>query len=248
MAKASGSTGASNEAKKRDRDRRYYESWLHDALELSLFDRFSLRRGLEKGQIHEKALILHGPRSGSHPDFALLDASRKLILVELKRGPIETMKKAEQAAAQVRKYAANYATRRLGELAQWYCQHGVDVNTTFGYRNEDYIVTDEKGNNEYGRLNRWSLTNLPEYRKGCADTDTALAALGVDYSELVQGSLDGLGVDDRLEVARCILIAEEWPTGFDRSEAAAGIELWTYPAPAQWAGPGAMRAKVKRDT
>ena len=234
-------TTSADDPEKLDRDRRYHESWLHDALELSLFDRFQLGKLEGLGTRRDRALILHGQRSGPHPDFALLDANRKLVLVEIKLGEM-TMATARAAEEQVLEYARDYGQIVLGELASWYCQHGVDVNTRFGYRGENYIETSKNDGFEYGRLNRWSLDNLERYRKGFNDGKAAFACLAKEYARHVEASLDGLDVSDHLEVGRCILIAQRWPEAFEPKQVdGVTIELWSYPPPGLWVGPGRQR-------
>jgi hypothetical protein len=244
MAKSRKRAAAStDEQEKFDKDRRHHESWLHDALELSLFDRFQLGKLEKRGMARDRALILHGQRSGAHPDFALLDANQKLILVEIKLGKIASQAKTEAVVKQVLEYARDYAQLVLGELASWYCQHGVDVNTRFGYRGEDYIEPSDDHGFEYGRLNRWSLDNLKRYRDGFKDGQAALKCLRKDYFRHTEASLEHLEASDHLEVGRCIVIAESWPDGFGRKQVdGLVVEPWSYPAPALWTGPGLRRS------
>lgn len=221
------------------KDRRDHESWLHDALELSLHHRFQL--GEIKG--HERALILHGQRSRAHPDFALLDANQKLILVELKVGKLSKAG-ANEVVEQMRRYVKAYRKHTLAELAKWYCQHGVDVNTRFGYRNEKYITKKNPDDGfDYGRLNRWVLDSLKRYRGPFGpDKTDALAILEVDYQQHVGAKLDVSKRNRRLEVDRCILVAQEWPPKLPPVEIeGVNVELWTYPPPAEWVGPSSRR-------
>lgn len=215
------------------KDRRQHESWLHDALELPLFDRFQLGTG----EGHVQALILHGQRSSDHPDFALLDANRKLILVELKVGEINTETGVNGVIEQVRKYVKKYRKLALGDIARWYCEHGVDVNTRFGYRGKDYVIS--RGKHDYGRLNRWVLDSLKRYREPCEGGDAdALDILIEDYRCHVGEALEGATSDTRLEVDRCILIAQKWPEGYSPGEVeGVKTELWTYTAPGLWVQP-----------
>lgn len=222
------------------KDRRDHESWLHDALELSLHHRFQLG---ENDQ-HERALILHGQRSRAHPDFALLDAEQKLILVELKRGKIRTEAAANEVIGQMRRYVKAYRKHTLAELATWYCHHGVDVNARFGYRDENYIIRNNPDDGfDYGRLNRWVLKSLDRYRGPFGEGKTdALAILEADYQHHVRAKLDVSKRSRRLEVDRCILVAQEWPPTFPPVEIeGAKVELWTYPPPAEWVGPSSRR-------
>jgi hypothetical protein len=217
------------------KDRRDHESWLHDALELSLHHRF---------QLGKRALILHGQRSSKHPDFALLDANQELTLVELKVGKL-TRTDANKVVEQMRGYVKNYRTRKLEELAKWYCHHGVDVNARFGYRGEKYIIENHpKDGYDYGRLNRWVLESLKRYRGpfGTGKPD-ALTILKEDYEHHVVGAkLDVSKPSKRLEVVRCILVAQEWPPTFEpKPIEGTEIELWTYPPPGLWVGAGRQR-------
>jgi hypothetical protein len=214
-----------------DKDRRLSEFWLQEALELSLYERFCTSKA-------ERALILHAKRHGSLSDFALLDENRKLILVELKRGRLTTAAAKRAQAQVVDKYLNEYLKLALGELATWYCQHGVDVNVWFEYRGEYCLQPGPDAGSRYGRLIHCGSRNVPHYLEGAADPDKALEILREDYSNIVGKQLDDLGGDARLEVSRCILIAEDWPTDFvPKPVNGVAFELWTYPAPTEWAKP-----------
>lgn len=221
--------------KELDSDRRLSESWLHQALELSLFERFCRPKKTDGA---ERALILHALRHGSRPDYALLDASQRLILIELKRGR-QTPAAAKKTAAQLAGYAREYAQLPLGELAVWYCQHGIDVNSWFEYRGEYCLRPGGDDGSEYGRLIRWGGKNFPHYRKGAVAPDVALETLLKDYEAIVGKPLPPLKGDDHLEVGRCIMIAEGWPKEPEPFEFAPGkaIERWKYPSPVEWAKP-----------
>lgn len=217
-----------------EKDRREAEAWLHEAIELSLYERFAAGP--------ERALIAHGSRSGKHPDFALLDVRQELVLVELKRGR-PSRKQAEQAVTQALGYVSDYEKMTLGELAALYCQHGVDVNTALGYRGKDYIQSQEgllpgaPPKHEYGRLNRWSLNNLRRYRRAVEGDADAFALLQEEYWLRLETRLE-LTATSCVKVSRCILIAEDWPRGFP-PKPETNVELWSYKTPAQWVSPWA---------
>jgi hypothetical protein len=220
-----GRMAPSGKSKKLDSDRRLSEFWLQEALELSLYERFC--RSNETGA--ERALILHAKGHGSLPDFALLDANRKLILVELKRGRL-TMTAANEALDQVNRYAREYPKEwNLGQLAVWYCRHCVAVNVWFEYRGEHSLQSKPDAESRYGRLFEWSSKNGQHYLEGTKNPDRAFEILCDDYSTIVGKTLDGLGMDDRLNVSRCIVLAEHWPDELLMPERIEGIslELWT---------------------
>ncbi|MFV8755072.1 hypothetical protein ACNOYE_31365 [Nannocystaceae bacterium ST9] len=224
----------SKESKKLDSDRRLSELWLQEALELSLYERFCSGK---MGEHAERALILHAKRHGSFADFALLDANRKLILVELKRGRLSAGD-VERTLKQVGKYVEEYPKHTLGEISTWYCQHGVDVNVWFEYRGDDCLPDGLDAKSRYGRLIRWSKTNPNYYLEGTKDPGRAFEILCNDYARIVEKTLDGLGVNDRLEVSRCIMIAEEWPDSAPPDSVDdVSFELWKYVAPEKWAEP-----------
>lgn len=95
-----------------------------------------------------------------------------------------------------------------------------------------------------GHATRCVVRSHGEVDRGpCSKDDPSprrmLEVLGEDYQHYVGGTLDGLKPSSRLEVGRCILVAQGWSETFELAEIEdANVELWTYPAPAEWAGPG----------
>lgn len=226
---------------KLDLDRRLSVFWLQEALERSLYARFCEENATER------ALIVHAKRHGAHPNFALLDDQGKLILITVKRVAL-TESAAKKAEEKILEYAKH--ERKLGDLAKWYCQHAIDVNSWFEYRGDYCIVTKEHitatgkkaaEGTQFGRLIRMSINDYPGYLAGAEDEGNAMEILRRDYKKIVNRGLIG-EANHRIEVGRCIVIANSWPEAFEPKQVdGVTIELWSYPAPWLWVGPGRQR-------
>lgn len=226
---------------KLDLDRRLSVFWLQEALERSLYARFC------EDDASERALILHAKRHGSHPNFALLDGQRKLILITVKRVPL-TESAAKKAVEDVLKYAKH--ERTLGDLATWYCRHAIDVNSWFEYRDDYCIVSKDQivaeswaqkkvqEGTQFGRLIRMSVKDSPRYLAGGKDVDVAMEVLREDYARIVKEKLHGQA-SDRIEVGRCIVIAASWPGNIEKEQIEGQVvERWSYAPPRLWTRPG----------
>jgi hypothetical protein len=213
-----------------DGDRRLSEYWLQEVIEMALYHRFCRKDS------SQRALILHGSRDGSYPDFALLDANQTLILVEIKYGHV-SLGGAREAHGQLAGYMSKYRQLTLQDHATWYCRHGVDVAVSFEYRRRACLRSD--GKSRYGKLIHYGTNNVEYYLEGADDPERALQILGLDYARVVGGTLDISRGSKTFSVSRCILIAQaDWPPGFV-CESVDGVEFerWSYRAPETWIEP-----------
>jgi hypothetical protein len=210
-----------------DEPRSHAEFFLQEALELALYHRFCKSR---------EALILHGKLHDSAADFALLDKSRKPILVAVKEDQLTPGKNVADVTEQLTKYVkVVYPKRTLREHATLYCRHGVEVSASFEYRNPDYVQTCTLRNKQrpYGWLNLYCPRHFEYYRQG-EDPAQALEILRGDYEYVVGGSLDGLSPNEPLPVNRGVVNAElgrsELPARIDEVP----VELWNFVSPTNW--------------
>ena len=233
-------TDENDDESRLDLDRRLSVFWLQEALERSLYARFC------EEDASERAIIVHAKRHGAHPNFALLDAQGKLILITVKRDAL-TPSTAKQAERDIVKYAR--LERTLGKLATWYCQHAIDVNSWFEYRGDYCIVSKadvlpnsqgdkktEEGT-QFGRLIRMNVKHYPDYLAGAEEEKEARAIemFRTDYARIVKKDLSGRA-GDRVEVGRCIVIARSWPENTAEKEQIEEwvIERWSYAPPKLW--------------